>query len=243
MFLIFSIFSIQTNFYIMKKTILIITLFISSFSYSQYCAFFDFKTDEPEMVVSSLKGMMQTEWAKNIQGTKSLFAYQFNGSNEATHSVQFCFPDEASFASFSNSWNSSLVAQVFGEKLNKYIEPVRQVLNTPVWFQNDWGPDQVFFIYEMEVSDPAMYVKEFSEFSMSWAKKTGMTNSYGVGIPISGKNSEYSHFVWTGAADIETALSTTKKMFNDPLFAKYSSKVSKIRKLVNTTMMVRIMDF
>jgi len=32
-------------------------------------------------------------------------------------------------------------------------------------------------------------------------------------------------------------------MFNDPLFAKYSSKVAKIRKLINTTMMVRVMDF
>ena len=57
----------------MKKIILLFTLFISSYSYSQYCAFFDFKTDEPEMVVSSLNGMMQTEWAKNIEGTKSLY--------------------------------------------------------------------------------------------------------------------------------------------------------------------------
>ena len=227
----------------MKKSILIITLFISSFTYSQYCAFFDFKTDEPEMVVSSLKGMMQTEWAKNIQGTKSLFAYQFNGTNEATHSVQFCFPDEASFASFSTSWNSSLVAQVFGEKLNKYIEPVNQALNTPVWFQNDWTPDQVFFIYQMEVSNPALYVKEFAEFSQNWAKKSGLNSSYGVGFPIIGKNADYSHFVWTGAPDVETALTVTKKMFSDPLFAKYSAKVDGIRKLVNTTMMVRVMDF
>ena len=43
--------------------------------------------------------------------------------------------------------------------------------------------------------------------------------------------------------DIETALSNTKKMFSDPLFAKYSAKVDKIRKLVNTTMMVRLADF
>ena len=227
----------------MKKTLLIITLLVSSLSYSQYCAFFDFKTDEPEMVVSSLKGMMETEWAKNIQGTKSLFAYQFNGTNEATHSVQFCFPDEAAFASFSSSWNSSLVAQVFGEKLNKYIEPINQALNTPIWYKNDWTPDQVFFIYQMEVSNPSLYVKEFAEFSESWANKSGLNSSYGVGFPISGKNVDYSHFVWTGAPDIETALSNTKKMFSDPLFAKYSAKVDKIRKLVNTTMMVRLADF
>ena len=172
-----------------------------------------------------------------------MFAYQFNGTNEATHSVQFCFPDEASFASFSTSWNSSLVAQVFGEKLNKYIEPVNQALNTPVWFQNDWTPDQVFFIYQMEVSNPALYVKEFAEFSQNWAKKSGLNSSYGVGFPISGKNADYSHFVWTGAPDVETAFTVTKKMFSDPLFAKYSAKVDGIRKLVNTTMMVRVMDF
>ena len=57
-------------------------------------------------------------------------------------------------------------AQIFGEKLNKYIEPVNQALNTPVWFQNDWTPDQVFFIYQMDISDPATYVKEFAEFSI-----------------------------------------------------------------------------
>ena len=162
----------------MKNLIFILTFLISSSAYSQYCAFFDFKTDEPEMVISSLNGMMQTEWAKNIEGTKSLFAYQFNGTNEATHSVQFCFPNEAAYAKFSSTWNSSVVAQIFGEKLNKYIEPVNQALNTPVWFQNDWTPDQVFFIYQMDVSDPATYVKEFAEFSMSWAKKSGITNSY-----------------------------------------------------------------
>ena len=75
----------------MKKYILLFTILFSSYSFSQYCAFFDFKAEEPEMVVSALKGMMETEWAKNIEGSKSLFAYQFNGTNQATHSVQFCF--------------------------------------------------------------------------------------------------------------------------------------------------------
>jgi len=106
-----------------------------------------------------------------------------------------------------------------------------------------WTPDQVFFIYQMEVSNPALYVKEFAEFSQNWAKKSGLNSSYGVGFPISGKNANYSHFVWTGAPDVETALTVTKKMFSDPLFAKYSAKVDGIRKLVNTTMMVRVMDF
>ena len=227
----------------MKKFLLIITLFTSSLTFSQYCAFFDFETQEPESVVSTLKGMMETDWAKNIEGTKSLFAYQFNGTNKATHSVQFCFPTEVAFDNFMTSWYGSVQAQVFGEKMNKYVKPVGQALNTPAWFKNDWTPDQVFMIWQMEVTNPALYVKEFAEFSQGFAKKMGFDNSYGVGYPISGKIDSFSHFVWVGAPDIQTALSRTKQMYADPLFTKYSSKVNDIRKVVNTHMMVRVMDF
>ena len=75
------------------------------------------------------------------------------------------------------------------------LQLVNQALNTPVWFQNDWTPAQVFFIYQMDVSDPATYVKEFAEFSMSWAEKTGITSSYGVGFPISGKNANIANLL------------------------------------------------
>ena len=64
---------------------------------AQYCVFFDLKAENPEMVVSTIKAAMKTDWAKNIQGTKSLFAYLPNGSTESTHSIQFCFPNEEAF--------------------------------------------------------------------------------------------------------------------------------------------------
>ena len=98
-------------------------------------------------------------------------------------------------------------------------------------------------IWQMEVTNPQLYVKEFAEFSQNFAKKYDLQNSYGVGYPISGKNADFSHFVWVGAPDVETALKNTKEMYSDPSFAKYSAKVNDIRKVVNTMMMVRVMDF
>ena len=44
-----------------------------------------------------------------------------------------------------NSWYGSVRNKVFGDKMNKYIKPVNQALNTPAWFKNDWTPDQVFY--------------------------------------------------------------------------------------------------
>jgi len=99
-------------------------------------------------------------------------------------------------------------------------------------------------LYQMEVSNPGLYLKEFQSFSLKIAKKLGYEdNSFGIAFPILGKNSDFTHFAWIGSPDIKTALSNTKKMLSDPLFADFSKKVSGLRKVVNTTMSVRIMDY
>ena len=62
----------------MKKLMLAILIIFYYLLNAQYRIFYDFeKLAEPEMVVSTLKGMMETGWGKNSQGTKSLFGYQF----------------------------------------------------------------------------------------------------------------------------------------------------------------------
>ena len=228
----------------MKKLILSILLFSTVSLNAQYCIFYDFEATEPEMVVSTLKGMMETGWGKNIQGTKSLFSYQFNGTNKATHSVQFCFPDEKAFSSFFSSFQMSADAQLFAEKIGKFTEEVSQSVNTPVWYKNDWANDNAFMLYQMEVTNPAAYLKEFKKFTQKISKKLGFeNNSYGLAYPIIGKTAEFTHFVWVGSPDVESALTRTKQMFADPLFAEFSKNVSGIRKVVNTTLSVRLMDF
>lgn len=228
----------------MKNILTILLLFYTLFASAQYCIFFEFEAKEPEMVVSTLKGMMDTEWGKSIQGTKSLFALYFNGNNQATHTMQFCFQDEAGLESFMTSWGQSTDAQLFGEKLGKFTNDVSQTVNTPAWYKNDWSNDNVFMIYQMEVTNPSKYVQEFAAFSQKMAPKYGFANnSYGVGYPIVGKTNDFSHFVWIGSTDIKTALAGTKQTYADPEFAVFSKKVASIRKVVNTLMMVKLADF
>ena len=49
-------------------------------------------------------------------------------------------------------------------------------------------------IYQIEVSNPSAYLKEFQTFSNKISKVGLRDNSYGLAIPIVGKNSEFSHF-------------------------------------------------
>ena len=232
----------------MKKSILSLLL-ITTFSFNvhaQYCIFFDLKAEEPEMVVSAMQNLMSTEWGKSIQATKSLFAYGPNGNIEATHSIQFCFPDEAAFESAFMSYGQSMEAQMVWErKLRAHAIEISQTLNTPVWYNGeDWAEDNVFMIYQMDITNPALYLKEFTSMSPKLAKKMGYTeNSYGLAFPIVGKNKDFTHFVWMGHNDIKSALSNTKAMFADPMFVEFSKKVSGVRTLVNSLMLIRIADF
>ena len=230
----------------MNKILVIFWLCLSLNASAQYCLMFDVKVDEPEMVVSAMNDLMNTEWGKNLEATKSLFAHGPNGSNEATHSIQFCFPSEAAFEKAFMSYGQSKEAQLVWErKLEAFLSNVSQTLNTPIWYNGeDWAEDNVFMFYQMDVSNPGLYLSEFKDFTKKMAKKLNFSDrSYGLATPIVGKTGDYTHFAWIGHPDIKTALTDSKKMMSDPLFAEFSKNVSEIRKVVNTLMLIRVADF
>ena len=117
----------------------------------------------------------------------------------------------------------------FLKKFLFFSKQISESLNTPIWYNGkDWANDNVFMIYQMEVSNPGLYLKEFKTFSVKIAENLGYEdNSFGIGFPILGKNSDFTHFAWIGSPDIKTALSNTKKMFSDPLFADFSKMLRK----------------
>ena len=230
----------------MKNYLIIFSLFLSLNLSAQYCLFFDIKVDEPEMVMSAMNELMNTEWGKNLEATKSLFSYGPNGTNDATHSIQFCFPNEAAFENAFMSYGQSREAQMLWEKkLQAFSSDISQTLNTPIWFNGeDWAEDNVFMIYQMDVSNSGAYLSEFKSFSTQIAEKLSYSDrSFGLAVPIVGKTGDYTHFAWFGHPDVKTALADTKKTMSDPLFAEFSKNVSDIRTVVNTLMLIRIADF
>lgn len=230
----------------MKNYLIIFSLFFSLNLSAQYCLFFDLKADEPEMVMSAMNELMNTEWGKNLEATKSLFAYGPNGTNEASHSIQFCFPSEAAFENAFMSYGQSRDAQMLWEKkLQAFSSDVSQTLNTPIWFNGeDWAEDNVFMIYQMDISNSGVYLNAFKDFFEAVSEKLNYSDrSYGLAVPIVGKTAAYTHFAWFGHPDIKTALADTKKTMSDPLFSDFSKKVSDIRTVVNTVMLIRVADF
>tara|TARA_B100002019_G_scaffold45529_1_gene38241 strand:- start:122 stop:811 length:690 start_codon:yes stop_codon:yes gene_type:complete len=228
----------------MKKIILIATfLFLSNNVFSQYVAFYKFKTDQPEMVVSILQEMINSDWGKQINGTCNLFQVLFAGNDDSTHIVNFDFMTEKDLNSFLISASGSKMTQLLQSKMRSVTDLKSTYVGTPIWYEGDWSPDQVFMIYDLDVSDPSTYVKEFTSMSNKLKKKQKIVGSYGVGMPILGQSEDFSHFIWMGAPSVEASLKQTKKIYADPLFAEFNRNVSSIRKIKGTWMMVRLAKF
>ena len=145
----------------MKKLLLSILLLGTISLNAQYCLFLDIKAENPEMVVSALSTAMNTEWGKNIQGTKSLFAYAINGSTDSTHSLQICFPNEAAFEQAFMSYGQSLEAQLLLDgKLADFSVAVSQSLNTPIWYNGEeLGGRQCFHAIPNGSNKPKLILK------------------------------------------------------------------------------------
>tara|TARA_B100000900_G_C20567408_1_gene711745 strand:- start:91 stop:780 length:690 start_codon:yes stop_codon:yes gene_type:complete len=228
----------------MKRIILIATfLFLSNNVFSQYVAFYKFKTDQPEMVVSILQEMINSDWGKQINGTCNLFQVLFAGNDDSTHIVNFDFMTEKDLNSFLISASGSKMTQLLQSKMRSVTDLKSTYVGTPIWYEGDWSPDQVFMIYDLDVSDPSTYVKEFTSMSNKLKKKQKIVGSYGVGMPILGQSEDFSHFIWMGAPSVEASLKQTKKIYADPLFAEFNRNVSSIRKIKGTWMMVRLAKF
>ena len=228
----------------MKKLILLtVFLLVSNLVSAQYVAFFRFKTTQPEMAVSTISDMIESDFGKSIPATVNLFALFFGGDDETTHMVTFDFMSEADLQSFMTSWGASKVAQLFGSKFDSFSTPISQYIATPMYFKGDWMPDQVFMIWNFDVKDPGTFVQEFAAFTDAYVKKQAPAGSYGIGMPIVGQTPDFSHFVWVGSPDIATALSFTKTMYADPSFSDYSKKMAKVRTLKSTYLMQRLMTF
>ena len=108
------------------------------------------------MVVSILQEMINSDWGKQINGTCNLFQVLFAGNDDSTHIVNFDFMTEKDLNStFLISASGSKMTQLLQSKMRFVTDLKSTYVGTPIWYEGDWSPDQVFMIYDLDVSDPS----------------------------------------------------------------------------------------
>ena len=77
-----------------KYTLTLVFTIFCNLAFSQYVAFFKFKTDDPSTVVATMTDFMNSDYGKTIPAKVNLFAALFNAEDPTTHAVTFDFANE-----------------------------------------------------------------------------------------------------------------------------------------------------
>jgi len=227
----------------MKKYILSFlaaTLFMSGSVFADgYIATYSMKVSNPQEYVKEMDNLMASEWGKAFSADMSLVHYAFNGYDDATHGVIINYKNEEDMA----NGTSSFYQPAFGEFLAKtsaYTENVEQSLHAKLITGGNPDPEMnnVYTIYRMKVKNPKEYAKAYSVVAKAQEESGNMEGGYGLRAQIAGNNGYYTHYAFTGASDLQSALEAGSALSSSDSFKKFSRKIAGNRDIVQTSMIV-----
>ena len=227
----------------MKKYILgflVATLFLSGSVFADgYIATYSMKVSNPQAFAKEMDNLMASDWGKTFPADMSFVHYAFNGYDDATHGVIVNYANEEDMAN-----GTSLFYQpAFGEFLGKtaaYTENVEQSLHAKILTGGNPAPEMnnVYTIYRMKVQNPQAYAKAYSAVAKAQEESGNLQGGYGLRAQIAGNNSYYTHYAFTGASNLQSALEGGSALNSSDSFKKFSKKVAGNRELVQTSMIV-----
>ena len=107
-----------------KYTLTLLLAIFCNLAFSQYVAFFKFKTDDPATVVATMTDLMNSDYGKTIPAKVNLFGALFNAEDPTTHAVTFDFANENDLNAWLNGWAVSKEAQLYNSKFQTILEDV-----------------------------------------------------------------------------------------------------------------------
>ena len=227
----------------MKKYILsflVATLFLSGSAFADgYIATYSMKVSNPQAYAKEMDDLMASDWGKNFPADMSFVHYAFNGYDDATHGVIVNYASEEDMSN-----GTSLFYQpAFGEFLGKtaaYTQNVEQSLHAKLVSGGNSAPEMnnVYTMYRMKVKNPKAYAKAYSVVAKAQEESGNLQGAYGLRAQIAGNNNYYTHYAFTGASDLQSAMEGMSALNSSDSFKKFNIKVAGNRELVQTSMIV-----
>lgn len=228
----------------MKKILFSLLAVVFSFSpilkSEGYIATYSFElaAQDVQEYATALDNLMQSDWGKSFPGMVTFGSYVFNGYDDATHAVVINYNSDQEMGDGTESFYTPEFA-AFLESVSDIVEPVEQSLNRKLISggNNDSALNQIYTIYRMSVSNAKSYASAWSELTEAQVKAGNLPGSYGLRAQVLGNNRFYTHYAYTSASDIESAVTGNSNLLSSDSFKKFSRKVTGNREIVQTSMM------
>ncbi len=206
-------------------------------------AYYSFSTTKASAVVGAFDALV-AECGDDIPAEISIYSELFNGPDRTTHTVSFTYPDAAALEKTGEAFRTCPGSAAFYETIYASIKPGSNVLSEGVYGGGDPSADQAFMVFQMSISDEAVYAAAFAEMMEANAASGDLPGSYGVARLINVADG-LTHFAYIGAPDVATLLAANKALGADQNAARaaFNDAVADIRKMHNSRITVRVKDY
>tara|TARA_B110000037_G_scaffold55763_1_gene68185 strand:+ start:56 stop:775 length:720 start_codon:yes stop_codon:yes gene_type:complete len=202
-------------------------------------AFYFLNVTNPAVVVGAMDKFAASDCGKQLPADVGLMNERINGSAASTHFIIVSYEKMADFRKADALMQSCPEGATMLQEIGSGSDPVTQFAVIPAIEVGDWGKDSVFMKYDMSVSDEAAYGAAWTELMDANVADGTVTSSYGLNRIFLGNN-DASHFVYIGATDFETLTANQATLTSSRAFTKFSRKVGKLRKVLNTSLIVPV---
>ncbi|MEO0981359.1 MAG: hypothetical protein AAFX03_01760 [Pseudomonadota bacterium] len=203
---------------------------------------FSFKTEQPAGVVGALDAMMAA-CGGEVPAVVSLFAEQFNGADDTTHTAIFSYAEASAVEQTGIVFQTCAGANSFNQSANALSKPTGQYLGQTLLSGGNALIDQAFTVFRLEVSDEAAYGEAFRTFME--AVSDDLPGSYGLVRIIGGASDAGTHYAFFGGPDTAAVLAA-----NDAISAansddrrRFNRNVREIRRVIDTRITYRVKNY
>ena len=232
----------------MKKYFLslVALLLISSQSLSAagYLASYSMKVSDPASYMEAMDELMSSEWGKSFPAVVAVHAYDFNGYDDATHTVVLNYSDTASLGKGTESFTHPTFLSFLG-KTTSIVENIEQSLNMKLISGGDEDPakNNVYMIYRMQVDEPTKYANAYSKLIKAQEKAGNIEGTYGLRQHVSGSVNYYTHYAYTSAGSVADAMESSEVLYSSDSYKKFSKETNGNRKLMNISMLTNVKTY
>lgn len=207
----------------------------------EYVASYSLNVKDAMSFYKEMDNLMASDWGKSFPGHIEVAHHQFDGTNEASHSVIMDYANEADMA----AGTSAFYTAPFGEflaKVSDYSEGAENGLFEKLVTGGDLSPDKnmVSNVFWMKIEDPIKYAKLWTNLLKAQEKAGRIDGSYGLRALVAGDNSRYTHYAFIGSSNLQVALENRKELMSSEVFKTFNKEVAGYREVVSTELAVVI---
>ena len=199
-------------------------------------AAFGVSSVNPLATFQNVSRYMESDDFKSLGISAALYASNANGTDKTTHSIEFYYPDAASYQkAVDMATTSSAVANLLTTAAQNGTQNISESVYMNVREKitaADVDKNKVFYVWRVETTDFPRYLREWDKMIEEIEDEGIAGDSYGMKVAFAGALHGESLFVWAGYENQQQMIEQLATFNDSESFARFNSRTQSFSSIV-----------